>query len=128
MPSRANLNQVARELKKQLNHKAFLTLPRMQVTQMLREVSGEETTRIKANLAAELETALLHQGVRCYPGLGETTTGDTLRLFHAGTLLGTLVDLVAQPSPEDDGDLADVLTKIKGKWKTIPMGPVVTTE
>lgn len=123
MPSRSHLNQVARQLKRQLNGKAFLTLPRMEVTQMLRDISGEDTTRIKANLAAELEMALLHQGVRCYPSLAETTTGDTIRLFHAGTLLGTLVDLLALPAPEDDRDLADVLTKIKGKWKTVPVSP-----
>src|SRR5689334_585578 len=118
MPTNTHLNQVARELKRRLNGKAFMTMPRMEVTQLLRDVSGEDTTRIKAAMASDLELALLHQGVRCHPTLAETTTGDTVRLFHAGTLLGTLVDLVAYPSPDEDADLADVLTKIKGKWKS----------
>ena len=48
-----------------------------------------------------------------------TTTGDTVRLFHAGTL----VDLLEHPSIDDDGDLADVLTKLKGKWRTVPVSP-----
>lgn len=74
-------------------------------------------------MAEELERVLLNQGVRCYPSLTDTTTGDTVRLFHAGTLLGTLVDLVSEPHADDDHDLADVLTKIKGKWKTTPMRP-----
>lgn len=123
MPTTSHLNQTARELKKRLNGKAFLTMPRMEVTQLLRDVSGEDTTRIKAAMAADLEMALLHQGVRCHPSIADTTTGDTVRLFHAGTLLGTLVDLVAHPDPSDDHDLADVLTKVKGKWKTTPMSP-----
>lgn len=123
MPTTSNLVQVARQVKRLLNGKAFKTVPRMQITQMLREVSGQDTTRIKSNLARELEYKLLEQGVRCYPSLEETTTGDTVRLFHSATLLGTLVDLIAHPSEDDDADLADVLTKIKGKWKTVPVSP-----
>jgi hypothetical protein len=123
MPTRNHLVQVARKLKKQLGKQAFLTLPRMEITQLLRDVSGEDTTRIKVGIASDLERALLEQGVRCYPSLTVTTTGDTVRLFHAGTLLGTLVDLIEHPSLEDDGDLADVLTKIKGKWRTVPISP-----
>ena len=126
MPTRSNLVHVARQLKRQLNGRAFLTLPRMEITQLVRNVSGEETTRIKSALAAELERALLEQGVRCYPSLGETTTGDIVRVFHAGTLLGTLVDLIAYPSQDDDEDLGDVLTKLKGKWTTVPVGPGVS--
>lgn len=123
MPNRSDLVQVARALKRRLNGRAFVTLPRMEVTNILREVSGADTTRIKSNMAGALETALLEQGVRCYPGLSVTSTGDTVRLFHAGTLLGTLVDLIAHPSPQDDADLAEVLTKIKGKWRTVPVTP-----
>jgi hypothetical protein len=123
LPTTGHLIQVARQLKKDLHGKAFLTIPRMQITQKLRDASGEDTTRIKANLASELELKMLEQGVRCFPSLQETSTGDTVRIFHAGTLLGTLVDMVAHPNVDDDSDLADVLTKIKGKWKTIPVGP-----
>lgn len=123
MPNKNDHMRVARELKKRLNGKAFLTIARMDITQLLRDVSGEDGTRIKAGVAEELERHLLNQGVRCFPSLTETTTGDTVRLFHAGTLLGSLVDLVSEPDPEDDHDLADVLTKIKGKWRTTPLTP-----
>jgi hypothetical protein len=116
MPTRSHLVQVARDLKKELNGKAFLTKDRSAITQKLREVSGEDSTRIKSTIAAELETALLEQGVRCHPGLVNTTTGATLRLFHAGSVLGSLVDLMLYPSTDTDKDLGDMLKKIKGQW------------
>jgi len=129
MPSRHHITVVARNLKVRLNGKAFLTIPRREVTDMLRDVSGEDTTRIKSGIGADLERALLEQGVRCYPGFTETTTGDTIRLFHAGSVLGSLVDLLVYPSVETDKDLGDVLTKIKGKWKwSTPTGPAALIE
>lgn len=116
MPSRHHLTVVARQLKTLLNGKAFLTIGRTDITKRVREVSGEDTTRLKSEMASDLEIALLEQGVRCFPTLKETTTGDTIRLFHAGTLLGHLTDLLVHPSPETDRELGDVLVKIKGKW------------
>lgn len=117
MPTRHQLTSVARKLKTQLNGAAFLTLPRMQITELLRAVSGEDTTRIKSGIAMELEIALLEQGLRCYPSLSATSTGDIVRLFRAGTVLGNIVDLLVHPSAEADRDLANMLTEIKGKWE-----------
>ena len=117
MPTRHQLTSVARKLKTSLNGKAFLTKPRMEITELLRETSGEDTTRMKSGIAEELQTALLEQGIRCFPSLAATTTGDTIRLFHAGTVLGSLVDLLVHPSIEADRDLGAMLTKIKGKWE-----------
>lgn len=116
MATRQQLTSVARKLKTRLNGKAFLTLPRMDITELVRETSGEDATRIKAGIAADLEVALLEQGIRCFPTLTSTSTGDTIRLFHAGTVLGSLVDLLIHPSVEADSDLGAMLTKIKGKW------------
>jgi hypothetical protein len=96
---------------------------------MLRTVSGESTTRIKANLAADLTSALINQGVQVYPSLGETTTGDTVRLYHAGSVLGQLIDTIVHPDSGTDSDLGDVISKIKGKWKWAPAeGPATSTE
>jgi hypothetical protein len=116
MPTRHQLTSVARKLKTHLNGKAFLTIPRMEITELVRTESGEDSTRIKSSMASELQMALLEQGVRCYPPLDGTTTGDTVRLFHAGTVLGNLVDILIHPSTESDRDLGGMLTKIKGKW------------
>lgn len=129
MPTRHHLTVVARQLKGRLNGKAFLTIPRVDVTELLREVSGEETTRIKSVIGSELDLALLEQGVRCYPRFAETTTGDTIRLFHAGSVLGSVVDLLVHPSMETDKDLGDLLVKIKGNWKwATPTGPAALIE
>lgn len=125
MPSRSDLATVARDLKSQLDGQAFLTIERTEITQKLREVSGEDTTRLKSVLAAKLEQLMLEQGLRCFPSLRETTTGDTVRLFHAGTLLGNLVDLLVHPSRETDKELGAMLKKIKGQWvwSTAPIVP-----
>lgn len=124
MPSRTHLVAVARKLKQRLNGRAFLTIPRTEITELLRETSGEPTTRIKSGLAADLTSALVNQGVQVYPSLAETTTGDTVRLYHAGSVLGQLIDTIVHPDPGTDTDLGDVLSKVKGKWKWAPIeGP-----
>jgi hypothetical protein len=116
MPDSAHLVTVARRYKALLNGHAFMTVRRTEVTQAVREVSGEDTTRIKAAMGAKLEKALLEQGVRCHPPLSTTTTGDTIRLFHTGSVLGSLVDLIIHPSPSNDRDLGAVIKKVKGQW------------
>lgn len=121
MPNHMHLVQVARELKRHLGKNAFLSIPRSGITQLLRDVSGEEATRIKSAMGDDLERALLEQGVRCFPRLVGTTTGDHIRLFHAGTIMGGFVDMLLYPSEETDRELAAAITKFKGKWD---WGPV----
>jgi hypothetical protein len=124
MPTRTHLVTAARKLKQQLNGRAFLTIQRTDITELLREVSGEPTTRIKSTLAGDLTSALINQGVQVYPSLSETTTGDTVRLYHAGSVLGQLIDTIVHPDEGTDKELGDVLTKIKGKWNWAPLeGP-----
>ncbi len=77
----------------------------------------------------ELTSALVTQDVQVYPTLGETTTGDTVRLYHAGSVLGQLIDTIVHPDPGTDADLGDVLSKIKGRWKWAPIeGPATSVE
>ncbi len=121
-----DLVQVARGLKAELDRhrRAFQTFDRMELTQRLRTVSGADTTRIKQLIGAELERAMNAQGLRCYPGLAETTTGDRIRIFRAGTETGNLIDAVLLPSPENDRYLGAAISKIKGKWDWArPPGP-----
>ncbi len=128
MPTRTHLVTVARKLKQELNGKAFLTIQRTEITELLREVSGEPGTRIKSTLARDLTSALINQGVQVYPSLNETTTGDTVRLYHAGSVLGQLIDTIVHPDEGTDRELGDVLSKIKGKWNWAPLeGPAIAT-
>lgn len=122
MVTRSHLVQTARELKKRLGKDAFKTIDRVDITAALRKASGEDTTRIKSVIADDLERAMLEQGVRCYPSLVDTTTGDTVRIFHAGTVLGQLVDTLAFPSPDNDSELGEIILKVKGMWKWAPAG------
>lgn len=128
MPTRTHLVTVARQLKQVLNGQAFKTIQRTTITQMLRDVSGEPTTRIKSGLAEDLTSALINQGVQVYPSLGETTTGDTVRLYHAGSVLGQLIDTIVHPDEGTDKELGDVLSKVKGKWKWAPVEGPATPE
>jgi hypothetical protein len=124
LPTRTHLVSVARELKNQLNGKAFLTIERTKITELLRETSREPATRIKSSLARDLTSALINQGIQAYPALEDTTTGDTIRIYHAGSVLGQLIDTIVHPDPGTDTDLGGVLKKIKGTWNWAPVeGP-----
>lgn len=117
MPNRSHYALVGKELKKRLNGKAFTTVPRLEITEILRTVSGESTTRIKSSVAWELSQVLLEkEALRCYPSLEETDSYDNVRIFRAGSVIGNLVDLIAHPDPESDKEVGEMLAKIKGKW------------
>jgi hypothetical protein len=116
MPSRNDYALVARELKRRLNGKAFLTIPRREITDILREVSGEPAARIASIKARDLTQVLLEQALRCYPTLEETDMFDTVRVFRAGSVFGNLVDLIVHPSKETDRDVGAMLKKVKGTW------------
>jgi len=126
MPTRDHLARVAKALAQELGNNAFRSIARMEITEKLREVSGEETTRIKAELAKSLEMELLYQGVRCFPPLDHTSTGDTIRLFHTRTVVASLVDMLTNPGPETDRELGHVTKKVKGvwNWTAAPGDPV----
>jgi hypothetical protein len=116
MVSHYDLSLVARHLKSRLGSRAFVTIPRMEVTNMLRSVSGQESTRIKSVVGDRLDQALLSVGVRCVPTFASTSTGDEIRLMHSATVLGELVDLLQHPSAQNDPKLGAILAKIKGQW------------
>ncbi len=117
MPDRSHYALVAKELRKRLNGKAFTTVPRRDITEILRDVSGEPTTRIKSTVAADLSRVMLEkEALRCYPGLEETASQDNVRIFRASSVFGNLVDLIAHPSPDADREVGNVLKKIKGEW------------
>ena len=116
MPTYNDLVKVARTLKQRIDGKAFESLPRREVTDLLREISGEETTRIKPAMGEQLDMALLEQGVRAYPRFRDTSTEDTMRIFHPHSVVADLVDIIARPDAATDKELGEILLKLKGKW------------
>ena len=118
MVTSADFLQVAHLLQKELKETggSFISKPRMEITELVREVSGSDNSRMKNVAAEKLETALLYQGIRVYPSLTETTTGAVIRLFHVGTIVASLVDMLNNPGDETDKQLAEVIKKVKGEW------------
>ena len=116
MVERAHYLKVAQQLKKELDGKTFLSKPRMQITELLREASGEDTFWLKNIAANNLEIELLRQGIRVFPSLQDTTTCDIVRLFPTGTTLASLVDVFTHPGEDTDGPLADITERVRGAW------------
>jgi hypothetical protein len=126
MPDRTHYALVAKQLKQKLNGKAFTTIPRRDITDILRDVSGEPTTRIKSNVASELSQVLLEkEALRLYPPLEDTDTHGNVRIFRAGSVFGNLVDLIVHPSGDADREVGAVLKKIKGQWDWSTSAPGV---
>ena len=118
MPTQADLVAVARDLRARLDGGVgFIAIDRREITEFVRKQSGEETTRIKSQMARDLEQALLNQSVRCFPSLTVTTTGDQVRLFLTGTIVANLVDVLLHPSDSTDMELAEMTTKITSATK-----------
>ena len=116
MATDADFLKVAQQLKRELHGQAFIRKPRVELTELVREASDNSGYRLKKRGASDLELALLHQGVRVYPPLDETTTGDEVRLFHVNTVVSYLVDALHNPGEETDKQLAEVTKKVKGEW------------
>jgi len=72
----ADLREVAKRVKRILGGDAFRSIQRRDLTDLIREVSGLATTRLKAEMAARLTDQLQRQGVRVFPPLTETATSD----------------------------------------------------
>ena len=114
MPDRSHYALVGKQLKQKLNKKAFMTVARRDILDILRDVSNEPTTRIKNNIAWDLSQVLLEkEALRLYPPLDETD--GNVRVFNS-SVFGNLVDLIVHPSGEADREVGAVLKKIKGQW------------
>ncbi len=119
MPSRYDYVALAKELKKELDdgHLAFKSYERRALTERLRKIAGEPNTRIKsAGIAKDIEGIFAEQGMRFYPRLTETSTGDWVRVWRAGTLVAEILDHILNPSERSDTELGEMASKIKGKW------------
>ena len=121
MPTPADLSRVAKSIRNRIDGKAFERIPRREITDLLREVSGESTTRLKRAMSEDLERKLLEQGVRVFPSLQNTSTGDVVRVFHTGTALASLLDMLLYPSAETDREVAEVTSKVEGGEKVSTM-------
>lgn len=116
MPRHSDYVAVAETLTERLEHRAFMTLPRRDITAILRNVSGEPRTRIKALIAQDLTDVMRTYGLNFQPPLADTDTRDYVRLYREDSVIGTVINIITNPSPETDAQLGAALKKIKGHW------------
>ena len=122
MPTRDHYVALAKKIKGELDEKGltFKSYRRVSLTNRLRKLSGEPNTRIKkAGIGKDMETVFGEQGLRIFPKLSETTTGDVVRIWGTGSVAAELLDLILNPSPRSDKKLGDII-KPKGEWVWTP--------
>lgn len=117
MPTSEDIARVADQIRQRLNGLAYLTIGRCEVTDNLRQVSGEPGTRFKSKLARQLDNRLLELGIFALPRFQDTTTGAVIRLYHVGTEASRIADIILHPSATTDTLFAEIITKVQGKWQ-----------
>lgn len=119
MATRADLLELARQVRREMDSGrfAFKRYTRREFTDRLREISGEETSRVRAGTAQDIERALQEQGLRVFPTLAALDAADEARVFRASTVAANLLDVLINPSDKTDQELAEITSKIKGVWQ-----------
>jgi hypothetical protein len=118
MPTREHYFQLAKQIRDDLGAKGFAykSYPRREMTDRLRKISGEPTTRIKtANMGKEIEDVFRDQGLRFFPGLTDSNV-ETVRVWRAGTVAAEVLDLILHAGDHSDQSLSSIVQKMKGKW------------
>lgn len=113
MPERGDYRKVVMTLKERLGKRQFTTFARQDITSILREVSGEPKTRIRALMAQQIELELYKQGLAVYPHLDDTSGKDLVRLYRTKSNLMELIEAVSTPSEEHDDLLRKILRESK---------------
>lgn len=112
MPSKDDYRKVADAMRGRLGRKPFLSVTRREITDILREVSGEPTTRIKVLVAHQITEELSRKGLNVYPALADTDSKDMVRIYRAESTIPELIEILNYPSPENDVRLRAALRKV----------------
>lgn len=114
MASKDDYRQAARKLKEQLDktHSAFKTIQLAEIGAALNLHAGAGGQIKGATGAAEMETALLDEGLLVFPPLGSATDGY-VRLYRSGTVIATILNAIRYPGSGSDEDLANLISKVK---------------
>jgi len=109
MPNSKAYQDVADELRNRLGRNAFVTLTRLDVTGILRDVSGEPNTRLKNLGSAAITEALARRGLMLYPDLYWSEGNQALRLFRTESFIAELVNILNNPGEQTDKRLRAAL-------------------
>ena len=125
MASKSDYRNLALSFKRDLDGLAFKSYRRVELTERLRELSGEGRARISTSkVADDIDDAFHSQGLRIFPRLQDMDTDDLVRVWRAGTR-AEMLDLLLLPGKSSDRELGNITKKIKGPWNwTDPEGGI----
>ena len=114
MPTHKHYAEVAKALRREVNGREFKSIKSVEITDMLREASGE-SVELSDSTAAELECALLKENVRVFPHLrGDVEADQVVRLFAKRGAVAEFLDALTQPSDATNVRLAEMIRKFGG--------------
>jgi hypothetical protein len=112
------VNQTGSRLISQLGSRAYLSVSREEITNAVRQVTGNPEARVSSGRLALLEGALTRSGIRCFPSLRYLEDPQMRsRLYRRGSVSEDLLVWHLFPAPENDAKLGEVLAKVKGHWR-----------
>lgn len=117
MPSTDSYRQVARVLHDRLGNQPYLSLTRREVTELLRNLSGEANARLRSLGSQMIEQQLDSSGLVFYPSLAEVETNAYMRLIRKESPLYEIVEIMNNPNPWTDELLDAVLEKMTPSTK-----------
>lgn len=110
--NRDAFRKTAEVLRAQLGRKPFLTISRRDVTDILREVSGDPKTRVKVLVAQSITQELNARGLTVYPALADSEGKDMVRVFRLDSVFTELIELLNYPGEDSDMRLRSALRKV----------------
>ncbi|GMU61118.1 MAG: hypothetical protein AMXMBFR34_28810 [Myxococcaceae bacterium] len=115
MASKDDYRQAAKKLKASLDekHAAFMTFQLSAIEDALHGKAGTGSKASGNKSGAEMEAALLEEGLICYPPLTSPPTDGYVRLYRTGTMIANILNAIRYPGSGSDQDLANLITKVK---------------
>lgn len=115
--------RLAEAITVQMDHDrmAFNTKTRLQITTLLRQVSGQPRSKIGRNVGDSIEAALEHRGFRAFPHINEVGAHEAVRVIRRGTLVDQILNAFLHPGVTTDTELAKLITKAKDQDALLKM-------
>lgn len=104
--------ETAEVIKGRLGRRAFMTISRMDVTDILREVSGQAGTRVKSLVAYAITQEMEERGLTFYPALSDVGGKDNIRVVRTNSFIPELVELLNFPNEDNDAKLRAALRQV----------------
>jgi len=110
MPSKDSYRTAAKKMKQLLDseHSAFRTVQAKEITGAVQSAAGSG-----GHGGAEMESALLEEGLLVFPSLTQQPSDGYVRLYRSGTVIANILNAIRYPGSGSDNDLAQLIAKVK---------------